>query len=136
MPLTELHRLALEDKINQENIKLHLNDINTPDDEERWGSKATMMTPLHTALLKRNTNAICFLLAYGASVHTEFLTFRNPFEPADQWTAITYCAAKFPSTAIEILINSDGEKAEEILIKEKLLDAKIEVIKFVKSAKH
>ena len=84
MPKTELHKLAETDRINEHNIGLHINDINTVDEGKynyersfRWswgdGHYGENVTPLHVALIKISRASVLYLISAGADINLTFI---------------------------------------------------------------
>ena len=65
-----LHRFAGEDRINQENVRGYLHNINGRASCSR--GLVMEVTPLHVALINKNRTAILFLIAFGADVNAVF----------------------------------------------------------------
>ena len=73
MPFTELHRLAANNLINEDNIKIQI-DINTVNEEEFFYSTMAGSAYRNTtaALIREHRVAVLFLIAFGADFNMRF----------------------------------------------------------------
>ena len=126
MPKTELHKLAESDTIDQHNIKIHLKDLNTVNEEPDssdydypaggWGKT----TPLHVAVLQSKRKAVLFLISYGADINLQFFDFLRRGN-----TAWSY-SSQYRKDLLPI-VTGGADNAKKILISEGfLIDEKTE----------
>ena len=136
MPLTELHGLAESNKLNKDNILLHIRDVNTVNENGAlYGlDYVRSATPLHVALLYFNRTAILFLIAFGANIHLEFIwrALQIYLSGDTKYTAEGF-ALRSSGAEIYAIVTGGADNARDTLILEKLLP---EEEKFVKPAKH
>ena len=135
MPLTELHKLAESDLIDQHNIKLHFKDVNTVNEgrlNELNGVVCIVgnTTPLHVALLCSKHTAVLFLISCGADVNLEFNDYG--WGGLNGYTAVSW-ASEYSKDDLLPIVTGGADNARDILISEGLLE---EGEKFVKPAKH
>ena len=144
--LTELHRLARENKIDQDNIQNlinvysidYINAIYTGDYNplgEHGGGKYREVTPLHVALINGKREAVLFLVANGAKVDDKFwMNVKVGDGYAHSYTTpTTFVFAKSHIGKWATPILSGGpEYAKQILRDENLLNDE----KLTKAAKH
>ena len=116
---TELHKLAGSDKINQENIQLHIKDINIANIDNYfliWD-----MRPLHVALYHKKRKAVLFLIGFGADINM------SVYDKTNSYTVVSFIE-KWQRNGIEIdrefldIITGGKDNAKDLLISEGLLD--------------